>query len=378
MSLSRCTAVLLALFSSYLHADNACDKTAGDPVSSAACHADSIPQTKYIDRGNGLDGFDCSGFTKYVYGRFGIDLSRNTSGQSIEGTDVLVELKPGDLILFDATPLPSGYPTHVGIYEGNNKFIHANSQKYGVERQDLDARGAEGHFWNGVSWRERIFAKRRLPVPPGPSVDFGVGDSVTVTKEASVRTDPLGLDNVLLYTPLVTQSPPAKGVIDYPPVLSNGYWRWRVNFESGADGWVAEDFLNGGADPGYAECGLAAGTCSELLTATSPGLCANGTLWGGPWLVGVGGEIWEWSCKTPYTTDVMACFAGKPSDRAQGQCGSLTRDGMCSSTLTEPSCDVGFGTSFIKTASGWSWSCVNHPIMSCTDTAVACSEDRCE
>jgi peptidoglycan DL-endopeptidase CwlO len=65
-------------------------------------------------------GFDCSGFTQYVFKHFGILLNRTSSAQAQQGTKVSrSELQPGDLIFI-------GFPIHhVGIYVGNDHYIHA-------------------------------------------------------------------------------------------------------------------------------------------------------------------------------------------------------------------------------------------------------------
>lgn len=75
---------------------------------------------KYVWGGNTTSGFDCSGFTKYVFSHFGINLNRRAIDQSRQGVRVSkADLKPGDLVFF-------GSPIHhVGIYVGNNSFIHS-------------------------------------------------------------------------------------------------------------------------------------------------------------------------------------------------------------------------------------------------------------
>ena len=67
-------------------------------------------------------GFDCSGFTQYVYKHFGISLGMTTYNQINDGVQVSRDnLKAGDLVFFGA----SGSPSHMGIYVGNNTYIHS-------------------------------------------------------------------------------------------------------------------------------------------------------------------------------------------------------------------------------------------------------------
>ncbi|MDD4170126.1 MAG: C40 family peptidase, partial [Desulfotomaculaceae bacterium] len=68
-------------------------------------------------------GFDCSGYTSYVYKQMGVSLSRTAADQFRAGVQVS---KPsvGDLVFF--TTYQRG-ASHVGIYIGNNQFIHASS-----------------------------------------------------------------------------------------------------------------------------------------------------------------------------------------------------------------------------------------------------------
>jgi len=74
--------------------------------------------------------YDCSSFTKYVYRKNGISIPRTSIMQSKYGKYVKrKDLKKGDLIFFDTSKRHKGYVNHVGIYLGNNKFIHASSAK---------------------------------------------------------------------------------------------------------------------------------------------------------------------------------------------------------------------------------------------------------
>ena len=83
---------------------------------------------KYVYGGESPKGFDCSGFTQYVFAHFKIKLPRSASEYSSVGTKISrSDMKPGDLLLFDR--YDDWTLGHVGIYMGNDKFIHASSRK---------------------------------------------------------------------------------------------------------------------------------------------------------------------------------------------------------------------------------------------------------
>lgn len=85
----------------------------------------SFVGTPYVRGGASPRGFDCSGFTGYVYRHgAGISLPRTTGGQAGEGTPVFrVDLMPGDIVYFNTDG--KGI-SHVGIYAGDDSFIHAS------------------------------------------------------------------------------------------------------------------------------------------------------------------------------------------------------------------------------------------------------------
>ena len=91
----------------------------------------------YIYGSIGSYGFDCSGLMYYLYQEFGISLHRTASQQLQDGIVVSKDgLQVGDLIFF-REPWESYPASHVGIYAGNNKIIHA-SRTRGIEYADLD------------------------------------------------------------------------------------------------------------------------------------------------------------------------------------------------------------------------------------------------
>lgn len=85
---------------------------------------------RYVYGGNvPATGFDCSGYIKYLYGNYGVNLERVAAEQAKQGTWISKsELKPGDLVFFD-TRGGRSYINHVGMYVGNGSFIHASSAR---------------------------------------------------------------------------------------------------------------------------------------------------------------------------------------------------------------------------------------------------------
>lgn len=96
------------------------------------------------------EGFDCSGLVYYIYQKQGVKLPRDTSSLVSQLPSVqLDQRQPGDLLFFslDTKPL-----SHVGIYVGHDKFVHAPSARTGrVMLSDL----------NQPYWRDRFAAVRR-------------------------------------------------------------------------------------------------------------------------------------------------------------------------------------------------------------------------
>lgn len=86
---------------------------------------------------NPESGFDCSGFTRYVYLNFGYSLGATAASQNNIGTDVSREdLKPGDLLLFyDEAKTKIG---HTGVYISNGEFVHSANPKRGVVTDNLN------------------------------------------------------------------------------------------------------------------------------------------------------------------------------------------------------------------------------------------------
>lgn len=99
-------------------------------------------------------GFDCSGLVQHVYrNAIGLRLPRTTAEQSRHGRPVAQEnLLPGDLVFFNTQNRPH---SHVGIFVGEGRFVHAPSTGKGVSISRMDER----------YWRQRFDGGRRLGSP---------------------------------------------------------------------------------------------------------------------------------------------------------------------------------------------------------------------
>ena len=101
-----------------------------------------------------VTGFDCSGLVAHVYlEAWNVRLPRNTGAQSEAGTPVsLAELQAGDLVFYDTLQRPY---SHVGIYLGDGKFVHA--PKTGAQVRVESVKSAY--------WSQRFNGARRIEPP---------------------------------------------------------------------------------------------------------------------------------------------------------------------------------------------------------------------
>lgn len=106
--------------------------------SQVADYAKQFLGYSYVVGGKTPDsGFDCSGFTRYVYSNFGYSLGSTAASQTSVGTDVAREnLQVGDLILFYNEA--KNNIGHTGVYLGNGEFIHAANPSRGVVTDNLN------------------------------------------------------------------------------------------------------------------------------------------------------------------------------------------------------------------------------------------------
>ncbi|MDK9717673.1 MAG: NlpC/P60 family protein [Trichlorobacter sp.] len=91
-----------------------------------------------------VDGLDCSGFTKAVYNLCGINIPRTSREQYKAGNPInKAELRDGDLVFFGAS---ESSITHVGIYVGNGKFVHAPKRGEDIKTASVDESYFERRF----------------------------------------------------------------------------------------------------------------------------------------------------------------------------------------------------------------------------------------
>ncbi len=124
------------------HDDTAlADKTT---AKQAAKFAREMVGQPYRYGGNSPSGFDCSGLVQYSYSRAGLAVPRTTRSQRQSGVAIGSQsLRVGDLVFFDQEGQKS---SHVGIYIGDGRFVHAPSSGKRVRVDELDAKYWQKHF----------------------------------------------------------------------------------------------------------------------------------------------------------------------------------------------------------------------------------------
>jgi cell wall-associated NlpC family hydrolase len=104
----------------------------------------------YVWGGTSAKGFDCSGLVQTVFAENGVQLPRGSGDQFREGRKISRKnLRPGDLVFFHT--YTSG-PSHVGIYVGDGKFLHAESSPRGVTITPLSEPYWDERFHGARTW----------------------------------------------------------------------------------------------------------------------------------------------------------------------------------------------------------------------------------
>lgn len=127
------------------------------PRFNAAARQDSVVHLarqqlgrRYVWGGTSPRGFDCSGFTQYLGRALGLDVPRTAAQQARAGREIPRDrslLRPGDILTFGR----AGRVTHVGVYVGEGRYIHASSGAGRIVESDLDRPASRlVRAWMGV------------------------------------------------------------------------------------------------------------------------------------------------------------------------------------------------------------------------------------
>lgn len=127
-----------------------------DGVSGSGLGADIVTTARkylgvrYVYGGASSKGFDCSGFTMYIFDQYGYNLPHSATSQwysSLGTTVARADLQPGDLVFFCDPSRSNGKAcSHVGIYVGDGDFIHASSGSNAVRISSLSESYYNGYY----------------------------------------------------------------------------------------------------------------------------------------------------------------------------------------------------------------------------------------
>lgn len=138
------------IFSKYVSTGEVASRNTGSTAGELLAFANKYLGVGYVYGGSSQYGFDCSGFTKYVFGNFGITLNRIAADQANQGVWIdKSRLNAGDLVFFATSG--GTYINHAGIYIGDGNFIHASS---GAGRVTIS------NLWSGYYANTYITARR--------------------------------------------------------------------------------------------------------------------------------------------------------------------------------------------------------------------------
>ncbi len=136
----------------YLRLNNQ-QTTRQEKVDALIAYSKTFLGTPYVYGGDSPSdgGFDCSGFTQYVFGKYGYSINRISKDQALNGTSVTkANLQPGDLVFHSFEG--NGVISHVGIYIGGGKMIHSPKTGDTVKITDITT----------SYWTSRYVTARRI------------------------------------------------------------------------------------------------------------------------------------------------------------------------------------------------------------------------
>lgn len=165
--------------------------TAIQPYQDSVCHdAKAEIGTPYIWGGTSPNGFDCSGFSQYVYKEQGIKIPR-TAAEQFASLSPVQNLQPGDLVFFR---LNGRNISHVGIYIGDDEFIHSPATGQSIRIDSLSSAYWKAHYagarraltWNNLAERVRDKAQELVGNDDGDELESA--ESADPDKSESAAT----------------------------------------------------------------------------------------------------------------------------------------------------------------------------------------------
>jgi|GEM_PF-1265213 len=184
---------------------------ASDAIAAVTSHALSLIGVRYkFGSENPERGLDCSGLIRHVFQQAtGLSLPRSAREQARIGDSVaLNELQPGDLVFFNTRRFQF---SHVGIYLGNNQFIHAPSRGKAVEIVRLDQAYWQRAFNGARRIIDAVPALAAATIAPSVQAaprDHTAGSSGSTTTATSTHSLPPEVS----FSPIAAAGGPAPGI----------------------------------------------------------------------------------------------------------------------------------------------------------------------
>jgi hypothetical protein len=174
--------------------------TGASAASQLESTVDKLVGIKYRYGGTTTKGFDCSGFTSYVFNKVGIKLLRSSREQATMGIKVdRDDLRPGDLVFFNTF---GKRISHVGIYLGDGKFVHSSSKR-GVRISSM----SEKYYVKRYVTSRRVLSEELYTA-------FAVDGSVLQAVEVAVNSSNNQGDTASVPTGTLQRSLPAAVELD--------------------------------------------------------------------------------------------------------------------------------------------------------------------